>query len=44
MVICNGYMYVFQKVLVNDVRCYECVLSRKVDVRVKLNWDPKTVS
>ena len=40
MVIRNGYMYVFQKILVNDVRCYECVLSRKVECKGKAKLGP----
>jgi len=25
----NGYLYVFKKMLANDIKCYECVLRRK---------------
>ena len=35
MLIRNGYMYVFQKILANDVRCYECVLCGKVECKGK---------
>ena len=36
MLICNGYMYVFYKKFLNDVRCYECVLHRKGECKAKV--------
>ena len=36
MLIHNGYVYVFQNNLANDVRCYECVLRRKDQCKAKV--------
>lgn len=42
----NGYIYVFKKMLANDVKCYECVLRRKngqCKVLVKLDMNDEFV-
>ena len=31
----NGYLYVFKKMLPNDVKCYDCILRRK-DIQCKV--------
>ena len=36
MVMKYGYTYVFQKTLANDVKCYECFLSRKGQCKAKI--------
>ena len=36
MVMKYGYSYVFQKTLANDVKCYECFLSRKGQCKAKI--------
>ena len=37
----DGYMYVIQKILANDVKCYECVLRRKGECKAKIKLTPK---
>ena len=37
----DGYMYVFQKTLANDVKCYECVLRRKGECKAKIKLTPE---
>ena len=36
MVIKDGYTYVFQKALANDIKCYECFLRRKGQGKAKI--------
>ena len=36
MVIKDGYTYVFQKILHNDIKCYECFLRRKWQCKSKI--------
>jgi len=35
----NGYIYVFQKDLANEIRCYECDLRRKGQCKAKIKLD-----
>ena len=36
MVIKDGYAYVFQKTLANDIKCYECFLRKKGQCKAKI--------
>jgi len=42
-IIHNGYIYVFQKSLANEVRSYECELRRKGKVKIKVDLDDRII-